>query len=196
MTAIRTAPTAAPRKKKKPDWAKIRAGYETGGTLRGLSEKYGVAWQTIQHRKDKEDWSQDFKEVILRKAEEQLAGLSVNDDADKRAAAIAEEAAKKATVLARHRNEWNAVRKLAYEAIQDGKHDFEKAKLAKITSETLQIVQHNERKAWGLNDPAPVATDTAGVDRQQTAMVAINNLLASIVLVKHEQGTTDSDDAR
>ena len=54
----------------------------------------------------------------------------------------------RAQVLDRHRREWAAPRKLSYEAVQS--RDFEKAKLAKITAETLQIIQANERKAWGI----------------------------------------------
>lgn len=61
----------------------------------------------------------------------------------------------RAAVLDRHRSEWNAPRKLSYEAVQG--RDFEKAKLAKITAETLMLIQSGERKAWGMDakDPNP-----------------------------------------
>lgn len=52
-------------------------------------------------------------------------------------------------VLERHRKEWGAPRKLSYEAIQN--NNFEKAKLAKITAETLMLIQSGERKAWNLD---------------------------------------------
>lgn len=58
----------------------------------------------------------------------------------------------RAGVLDRHRKEWSAPRKLIYEAVQ--KRDFELAKLAKITGETLQIVQVGECRAFGLNHDA------------------------------------------
>lgn len=65
----------------------------------------------------------------------------------------------RAGVLDRHRKEWSAPRKLAYDAIQlsnkgDQTGAFERAKLAKITAETLQIVQVGECRAFGLNEAA------------------------------------------
>jgi hypothetical protein len=55
----------------------------------------------------------------------------------------------RAQVLDRHRKEWNAPRKISYEAVTE--RNFEKAKLAKITAETLKLVQDGERKAWGID---------------------------------------------
>lgn len=62
--------------------------------------------------------------------------------------------AERASIIARHRREWGVSRGLVGEAV--GKRDFERAKLAKITSETLSIIQKGERAAWGLDaaDPA------------------------------------------
>mgnify|MGYP002619561445 CR=1 FL=1 len=61
----------------------------------------------------------------------------------------------RAEIADRHRKEWQAARKLSYEAIQA--KDFERAKLAKITSETIKIIQEGERKAWGLDAADPQA---------------------------------------
>lgn len=65
----------------------------------------------------------------------------------------------RAEVLDRHRKEWAAPRKVAYEALQQaGKGDiaggFERAKLAKITAETLTLVQVGECRAYGINHDA------------------------------------------
>jgi hypothetical protein len=65
----------------------------------------------------------------------------------------------RADVLDRHRKEWAAPRKVAYEALQQaGKGDiaggFERAKLAKITAETLTLVQVGECRAYGINHDA------------------------------------------
>lgn len=65
------------------------------------------------------------------------------DAADQTAAEL------RAQVLDRHRKEWNAPRKISYEAVQE--RNFDKAKLAKITSETLKLIQDGERKAWGID---------------------------------------------
>lgn len=62
----------------------------------------------------------------------------------------------RAKVIDRHRMEWAAPRKIAYEAIQQAqqKNDvagaFERAKLAKITSETLTLIQAGECRAYGI----------------------------------------------
>lgn len=55
----------------------------------------------------------------------------------------------RASIIGRHRTEWNAPRQLAYEAVKT--RDINKAKLAKMTAETLKLVQEGERKAWGLD---------------------------------------------
>lgn len=65
----------------------------------------------------------------------------------------------RAQVLDRHRKEWSAPRKIAYEAIQQGQRGdvpgaFERAKLAKITSETLTLIQAGECRAYGINHDA------------------------------------------
>jgi len=57
-----------------------------------------------------------------------------------------------AQVLDRHRKEWSAPRKIAYEAVQKG--DFERAKLAKITAETLKLIQDGECRAYGITQEA------------------------------------------
>lgn len=63
----------------------------------------------------------------------------------------------RAAVLERHRKEWAAPRKLAYEAIKS--NDFDKAKLAKISAETLTLIQAGEGKAYGLD---PLARGQGG----------------------------------
>lgn len=62
--------------------------------------------------------------------------------------------AMRAEIIERHRKEWSVSRGLVGEAVKQ--RDFERAKLAKITSETIKIIQEGERKAWGLDaaDPA------------------------------------------
>lgn len=75
-----------------------------------------------------------------------------------------------ATVLDRHRREWSAARALSIEAIRD--RNFDKAKLAKITAETIGIIQAGERKAYGIEDsdktpvrPTVVVVERGGVRR-------------------------------
>lgn len=61
----------------------------------------------------------------------------------------------RAKVLERHRKEWNAPRTISYEAIKE--KNFDRMKQAKITAETLKIIQDGERKAWGI-DSGPDGT--------------------------------------
>lgn len=60
----------------------------------------------------------------------------------------------RAQLLDRHRQELNAPRKLAYEAM--AKKDHELARLAKTVTDAICKIQEAERKAWCL-DPADVA---------------------------------------
>lgn len=66
---------------------------------------------------------------------------------EERAEAIA--VRKRAEILARHRNELNAVRQVTYAAIKS--KDFELSKVGKINAEAITIIQNAERKAWGLD---------------------------------------------
>lgn len=69
----------------------------------------------------------------------------------------------RAQVIDRHRKEWSAPRKIAYEAVQKG--DFERAKLAKITAETLTLIQSGECRAYGISQEA------RGADGQTVVVV-------------------------
>lgn len=65
------------------------------------------------------------------------------------AEAVAIEA--RAAVVDRHRREWGAVRNRLYQGLQQNK--FDRLKEAKISAETMSIMQAGERKAWGLDKP-------------------------------------------
>lgn len=58
----------------------------------------------------------------------------------------------KAAVIMRHKEEWEQHQQLIRAAVENG--DFDAAKLAKITAETIKIRQEGERKAWGIQDKA------------------------------------------
>lgn len=95
----------------------------------------------------------------------------------------------RAEVLSRHRKEWAAPRKVAYEALrQAGKGDvagaFERAKLAKITAETLTLVQVGECRAFGLNHDARAGDG-------QTVVVVERGAAAPAVAPSPETGTDD-----
>lgn len=159
-----------------PAMAAARAMFEgtPGATCQSVADESGIPVGTVRRWKAQYGWKSAARTIPdLAGRAGQLAntfkvkmtelGKPLSDDAA--AAEVAREVSTqhavevRAAVLDRHRKEWSAPRKLAYEAIQQaGRGDvaggFEKAKLAKITAETLQIVQVGECRAFGLNHDA------------------------------------------
>lgn len=132
------------------DWEAIHADYEAGESMGKLSEKYGVDKSLISRNARKGGWLQDVSGVVDRKVNAKVNGIVHTVDPKKRAAAIDAAAEKKAAVIERHRQEWSQHQRIVDEAVKN--EDLGKAKLAKITAETIQIRQAGERKAWGIID--------------------------------------------
>lgn len=152
MTAKR-----APSRRRKIDWEQIRAEYETGATQSELSRAHGVSRAAIQKHIEAEGWTQDVEPAIQRKVAEKVAGVVAGCNPKKKAEALDAEAARRADVVQRHRDEWEEHKQLVDTAV--GKRDFESAKLAKITAETLKIRQEAERKAWSIDVAQPNVTN-------------------------------------
>jgi hypothetical protein len=59
----------------------------------------------------------------------------------------------RAELIQKHRDEWRASRALLYRSMKIARTStgFEAAKFAKISAETLALIQAGERKAWGLD---------------------------------------------
>lgn len=155
--------------------AATRALYEAhpGTTIAEVSKETGIPVGTLLRWKMEDQWQPAQKTMPdLAGRAGQLAnsfkvkmselGKPLSDEVAARE--VAQELSQqeainvRAAVLDRHRKEWSAPRKLAYDAIQKANTDpvaaFERAKLAKITAETLQIVQIGECRAFGLNEAA------------------------------------------
>ena len=132
------------------DWETIRAEYEAGASQSTLSKKYGVSRTAIQKRISSEGWVQDISQTVNRLTEAKVAGVVAGCNPKKKAEALNAAAEQKAAVINRHREEWTRHQAIIDEAIAS--NDFERAKLAKITAETLKIRQEGERKAWGIQD--------------------------------------------
>lgn len=180
---------------KEHEWQEVRAEWEAspqqglGWLTKAGGGRWDVSVEAIRQRRSKEEWQKrgtlasvaekaqiaaDRAAVSAGQSGElgsQLGmqlGTQVAAEDDKKAAersAIVEDAAVKlrASLLERHRNEWNMARKIAYEAAQN--RDFEKAKLAKITTETLRNIQEGERKAWGLDAGDSLGDKVIVIDR-------------------------------
>jgi len=141
------------------DWDTIRAEYEAGASQASLAKKHGVSRGAIQKHIAAEGWTQDLEPAIQRKVAEKVAGVVAACDPKKKAEAIDAEASRRADVVQRHRDEWEEHKWIVDSAI--GTKDFETAKLAKITAETLKIRQEAERKAWAIDTQvAPVTNIT------------------------------------
>lgn len=100
---------------------------------------------------------------------------------EKRAEALSNAASAKAAVIARHKQEWENHQRLIDEAL--AREDFNAAKLAKITAETIRIRQDGERKAWGIVD-----TDV----RPQTEKIKILPLYPEVMDIEAHDTAKDS----
>lgn len=132
------------------DWETIRAEYEAGATQADLARRHGVTRKAIQKHIRAEGWMQDVSSVINRLVDAKVVGIVAGCDPKKKAEALDRAADAKAAVMMRHKEEWTRHQTLIDDALKAG--DFNKAKLAKITAETLKIRQEGERKAWGIKE--------------------------------------------
>lgn len=145
--------------------AAARALYEAHPkkTLADIAEETGISLPTIKRYSSREGWNKSRVSDVERLQESYKAKLPVDPTADDRQAAqdavVAEMAiTERKRLLDRHRKEWELPRRLAYQAVQT--NNFDTAKLAKISSETLRNIQDMERKAWGIdkNEGEPSVT--------------------------------------
>lgn len=132
------------------DWETIRAEYEAGASQSELAKRHGVSRKAIQKHITAEGWAQDISGTLDRLTEAKVAGVVAGCDPKKKAAALDRAADAKAAVILRHKEEWEQHQQLIRAAVESG--DFDAAKLAKITAETIKIRQEGERKAWGITD--------------------------------------------
>lgn len=149
-----------------PAKAAARALYEAtpGSSCKIVAEKMGIPEGTIRRWKSEENWRPVARTLpnlaglagqLANTFKLKMSELGKPLSNEVAASEVSKELSVKhavdirAGILDRHRKEWSAPRRLIYEAVQ--KRDFDLAKLAKITSETLQIVQVGECRAFGLD---------------------------------------------
>lgn len=139
-----------------------------GMTLAKVAAQVGLNLTLINTTAVSDSWRKNYikgevtpeAQALADKYTEAAANLGPVITADESAAitkklTIEDAIAKRAEILARHRTEWAAPRGMSAEAVRMRDTDpikaFERAKMAKITSETIKIVQDGERKAWGID---------------------------------------------
>lgn len=148
-------------------WGTVRAEYEAGASMSGLAKKHQVNKSAISRKAEKEAWTQDPTEAVDRLVNAKINGVGNAVDPQKKAEALDAAADRKVAVIRRHQAEWDGIEAIRVAAIQG--ESFDKAKLAKIASETLMIKQGGERKAWGLDKPDPAAAITVTASASATA---------------------------
>ena len=141
--------------------AKARVMWETdlNMTHPKVAEELGIPWKTIERWAKTEKWKKVSANNFADRAEKIASAMETKHlepeiTTEQRNQAIADTTDKiaadlRADVVDRHRREWQAPRQISYEAIKE--RNFEKAKLAKITAETLMLIQNGERRAWGMD---------------------------------------------
>ena len=161
------------------DWETIRAEYETGATMGGLSRRHGVDKAAISRRARKEAWTQDISGAVDRLAEAKINGIVNSVDPQKKAAAVDAAAERKASVIREQRDAWNGFKGDVREAL--AANDFERLKCLKIASEALRNAQECERKAWGILE-ADVRPAAAQKSEQDAIRDAIREAFQSVGL--------------
>lgn len=140
-----------------------------GLTMADLSERTGIPKRTLSMYSREQGWR---KQTTVRRGEttdDALKASEIIKSTMGKQTVISEEAGKAAELVAapvpneadqlleRHRKEWTVPRALSAEAMRHRDTNpikaFEFAKLAKITAETMKIMQDGERKAHGLDKP-------------------------------------------
>ena len=134
------------------DWEGIRAAYEAGASMGELSRAHGVSKAAISKRARSGGWVRDTSGAVQRLATAKVNGIVNAVNPKKKAEAVERAADALAAVIQRHKSEWERHWRIVEEALESG--DFEAAKLAKITAETLRLRQDGERRAWGLDGKA------------------------------------------
>lgn len=131
------------------DWGAARAEYEIGRNVNAVAAKFGICRRTLQLRIKREAWEQDATVSLDLQVKEKVIGITTGSDPEKRAIAIDAAADEVAQVVLRHRQEWVDHKAILMEAMKN--RDFDRCKVAKITSETIMIRQTGERRAWGID---------------------------------------------
>lgn len=120
---------------------------------------------------------QDVTGAVNRLAAARVAGVVAGCNPQKKAQALASAAEEKAGVVLRHRREWQAQQAIVERAVAE--QDFELAKLAKITAETIRIRQEGERRAWGIVE-ADVRPQSQEQFEQDAVRKGIQEAFASV----------------
>lgn len=162
-------------------YAAARIIYESvpGMSYAKLADQTGISERSLEEKSRKEGWKKspllpdknmtEQAQAVADQYAGKLAEYGPEAGAQQKHEAMVQTAqefavAERAKILDRHRREWGAVRNLLYDSVK-GRQFADISKLAKISAETLAIIQANERKAWGLKDEEQPTGVTIVIDR-------------------------------
>lgn len=165
----------------KETWFEIRAEYETTEiSITKLAEKYGISRRAIQKKIAKEGWLQDIRARLQAEVEKKVAGMVTGRDVTDNIRRIDQEADKKVAIIFKHREQWDMpvnMLKSGVEFDEDGsirKLTAYHITQAKRVAETLEIVQRNERIAWGISDQYGLLTELQIQNRNRLLQMCID----------------------
>lgn len=139
-------------------------------TMNELAEVTGIPKRVLASHSRAESWvkqvkegqNSDARQAVERFAEWRALALEVAAAPRGEATEVVPDLARPmvedalSKLLERHKHELMAPRAISAEAIKIRNSDpdgaFQKAKLAKITAETLDLLHKAERRAWGIDD--------------------------------------------
>lgn len=141
----------------------IRAEWESGESIKKLSERHGVTSRSIHRWIKKEEWqrsNEDAPSAILQHARREIKRKV--EDAKVEATAAVE------TVLASHKGASEALKDMLNEAMSRAlayphQDPFRQMLIIKVASEITKNIQAIDRKTWGL-DHTKTTTTTAIFD--------------------------------
>lgn len=171
-------------------WTELRLAYESGrGTQRALAREFGIAHTTLQSRIKAEGWYRNPSKEVEVATIVHLTGIPTTGNEEDRLAAVEVEAARRANVIRRHRDEWDGLEKYREMSLkeletaqprevtnEDGlviaviEPSYRKTFAFKAQVEALASRQKAERLAWGLDHNANA--DRIEDAKKRDAMIA------------------------
>lgn len=152
-------------------WQEARERREAGDKISAIAAWLEVDQALVSRKAKQEGWGNgiDLEGIVHRKVTERAVKRLAGNEKLTVAQSIDIIAQRRADVEERHQDEWAQHKPILDEAINQ--RDFDLAKLAKMTAETIIVRQNGERKAWHLDGaPQPVTHNTATI---------INNAIGS-----------------
>lgn len=140
--AMGVSPSAVSQRMKRDAWERVADPKELARRAADRADK-------AMAREAEQEAAKQVAEQVTREAIEGVKGRAVEAEVARREQTVDVAVDMRARILERHRKEIDGVRNILYAAIRE--NNFEKAKLAKITSETTRNIQDIERKAWSLD---------------------------------------------